>query len=59
MPTRYVSSVMFGGPELDVLFVTSICESHFGEPERDPLAGAVFAVHNLDVRGLPETRFAG
>ncbi len=57
MPTRYVSAAMFGGEALDVLFVTSIKESHFGEPDRDPLAGALFAVHGLGVRGVPEVRF--
>jgi hypothetical protein len=30
-----------------------------GEAETQPLAGALFAIHNVGARGLPEPRFAG
>jgi sugar lactone lactonase YvrE len=57
-PVRFPSSVNFGGPQLDVLYITSISKSlRFDAPE--PEAGGVFAVHGLGVRGLAEPRFAG
>jgi len=57
MPVRRVSSVMFGGPDLDILFVTSIGIDV--PPPDNPGTGNLFAVHGLGVRGLPEPRFAG
>jgi L-arabinonolactonase len=59
MPVRFVSSVMFGGRDLDILYVTSISQTLSGKPSRDPAAGGLFAIHDLGVRGLPESRFAG
>ncbi|MFJ6453907.1 SMP-30/gluconolactonase/LRE family protein [Paenarthrobacter sp. NPDC091669] len=58
MPVRKVTSVMFGGPNLDTLFVTSMGRSPKPQfPEDGPLRGAVFAVEGLGVRGLPAYRF--
>jgi len=51
VPVTNPTSVMFGGPDLDVLFVTS----HGGGARR--LDGAVLAVAGLGVRGVPERRF--
>lgn len=64
MPVKLVSSVAFGGPELDRLFVTSIAHDVAGaaqgaEAAHEPLAGAVFVVDGLDTRGIAEPRFAG
>lgn len=59
MPVRNVTSVMFGGPQLDILFVTSMAKPLRGVPTTQSDAGAVFAIHGLGVQGLPETRFAG
>lgn len=59
MPVRNVTSVMFGGRDLDVLYVTSMGRPFRGLPQREPHAGCVFAVHGLGVRGLPEPRFGG
>jgi sugar lactone lactonase YvrE len=45
----------FGGPGLDVLYLTSISDSGTGRAtSTDPRAGGLFAVRNLGVRGLPE-----
>lgn len=45
----------FGGPNLDVLYVTSISDSGTRRATSDdPRAGGLFAVRNLGVRGLPE-----
>jgi L-arabinonolactonase len=57
MPMRYPASVSFGGPGLDVLFVTSISASHrLTAPE--PEAGGLFAITGLGVTGLAEPMIA-
>ncbi|QPF89334.1 SMP-30/gluconolactonase/LRE family protein [Bradyrhizobium commune] len=56
MPTRHPTSVTFGGPNLDVLYVTSISRSH-ALADDHPDAGGLFAVEGLGVRGLPAHRF--
>jgi sugar lactone lactonase YvrE len=56
MPIRHPTSVSFGGPDLDVLYVTSISRSHaLGDDHPD--AGGLFAVEGVGVRGLPAHRF--
>jgi L-arabinonolactonase len=57
LPSLKVTSLMFGGPELDILYVTSMAMNGF--PEDRPCDGSLFAVHGLGVRGLPEHRFGG
>mgnify|MGYP001046783198 FL=1 len=60
MPVRKVTSVMFGGPELDVLYVTSMAKPPLPRFPGDPvLRGSLFAIHGLGIRGVPEPRFAG
>lgn len=60
MPVKKVTSVNFGGPELDVLYVTSMAKPPLPRFPADPQPrGALFAVHGLGVRGVPEPRFAG
>jgi sugar lactone lactonase YvrE len=65
---------MFGGPNLDILYVTTMGKPTVGFLEfaksksvppgksmhpGDPGLGALFAVYGLGVKGLPEPRFAG
>lgn len=53
IPTMYVTSVAFGGPNLEDLYVTTsrkASEIHF---ENKPAAGAVFKVTGTGSRGLP------
>lgn len=57
-PVKLVSSVMFGGPQLDRLYVTTIEEGALGEPSEEG-AGYVYVVEGLDARGLPESRYVG
>jgi sugar lactone lactonase YvrE len=59
MPIDSPTSVMFGGPDLDILFVTSAGAAPVPGHEAPlrPLGGSVFAVRGLGVRGLPERRF--
>ena len=60
MPVKKVTSVMFGGPNLDVLFVTSMARKPLPQfPDDGVLRGSVFAIHDLGVRGIPEPRFGG
>ncbi len=58
-PGCIVSSVMFGGSNLDVLFVTTT-RVGLGEPDpTDENAGALLALHGLGACGLPEPYFSG
>lgn len=53
LPVRHPTSVNFGGPALDVLFVTSISASHrLHDPS--PGAGGVFAITGLGAQGIAE-----
>jgi gluconolactonase len=53
IPASRVTSVTFGGTDLDILYVTT---SRLGlsdeEQEQQPLAGSVFAVSGLGVSAL-------
>jgi len=58
VPVRHPTSLSFGGPGLDVLFVTSISASHrLADPS--PGAGGLFAVTGLGARGLAEPLIGG
>ena len=52
LPISKPTKPMFGGPDLDVLFVTSIGGS-------SDLDGGLFAITGLGVAGVPQTKFAG
>lgn len=58
LPVRHPTMCSFGGPKLDVLYVTTatafLAE---GEAAAQPLAGSLFAIHGLGVRGLPEPSY--
>jgi L-arabinonolactonase len=73
-PVATLTSAMFGGPNLDILFVTTMGKLSVGGLEfiktnpvpagksvlpSDPGVGALYAVYGLGVKGLPEPRFAG
>lgn len=58
MPVKKVTSVMFGGPDLDLLYVTSMAKPPLPHlPEDGPLGGSLFVIRDLGVRGIPEPRF--
>lgn len=60
MPVKKVTSVQFGGPNLDVLYVTSMSKPPLPRFPGDPVQrGSVFAVTGLGVQGVPEPRFGG
>lgn len=58
-PVRNLTSLMFGGPGLDILFVTTMGRPMRGIAPTEPGAGGLFAIHGLGVNGLPEPRFGG
>lgn len=60
MPVKHPTMCVFGGDNLDTLYVTSAA-SMLSETERAaaPQAGALFAIHGLGTKGLPEPTFAG
>jgi len=59
LPVRRVSSLCFGGPDLDTLYITT-ARRRMGDKElaQQPLAGNVLAVRP-GVKGLAEPEFAG
>jgi L-arabinonolactonase len=59
LPVSFPSSVMFGGADLDTIFVTSINGTLAGRTSSEPEAGALYAVSGLGIKGLPEPRFKG
>lgn len=60
MPVTRPTSCAFGGPELDILFVTSASVG-LGDDARahQPDAGRLFSVSGLGVRGLPCNPYRG
>ena len=60
LPVDYATSVIFGGPDLDIAYVTSMARTVPGRgAPLEQEAGGVFAVHGLGVTGVPEPRYAG
>ncbi len=67
MPVRNITSVMFGGPELDEIYVTSMARvKHPAVHDRFEVdlkpqfgAGALFRITGLGIRGVAEPRFGG
>ncbi len=62
LPIWKPTSLIFGGPDLDVIFVTTMANPEGnvppGTPVDGPLGGSVLAVEGLGVKGLAEPRFA-
>lgn len=60
MPVKKVTSVQFGGPDMDVLYVTSMAKPPLPRfPGDGVLRGSLFAITGLGVSGIPEPRFGG
>lgn len=57
MPVACPTSLCFGGPDLDVLYVTTMNMPTVAKAS--PHDGALFAIHGTGARGLPQRRFAG
>jgi sugar lactone lactonase YvrE len=65
VPVRLASSVTFGGPDLDRLYVTTIAHDVVAaaaggdQPAPEPGAGSVFVIEGLGACGQAEPRYAG
>ncbi len=69
IPCKTITSAMFGGENLDIIYLTSMGNTDFLGPEGrrlfgeaakpQPHGGGIFAVSGTGATGLPETRFAG
>lgn len=64
MPVKLVSSVAFGGPAFDQLYVTTIAhdvihKAQGGKKDGDELGGSLFVIEGLNARGRAEPQFAG
>jgi len=59
LPVRWIASLTFGGDNHEVLYVTTIGGEYDGARDDSPAAGGLFAIRDLDIQGLEETRFAG
>jgi L-arabinonolactonase len=60
LPVSHPTMCNFGGPNLDVLYVTSgTVFLNEEERARQPLAGALFEIHGLGVTGVAEPLFGG
>ncbi|HZT64055.1 MAG TPA: SMP-30/gluconolactonase/LRE family protein [Burkholderiales bacterium] len=67
MPVRNITSVIFGGDKLDEIYVTSMARvKHPAKHDRFAkeakpqfLAGSLFRITGLGIKGVPEPRFAG
>ena len=58
MPVKLTASVMFGGPNLDQLYVTTIDPALLGRPTGEG-DGETRVIEGLGARGIPEPRYAG
>lgn len=67
MPVKNITSLIFGGPKLDEIYVTSMARvrhpathAHFAQQQLPQFgAGSLFRIRGLGIQGLPEPRFAG
>ncbi len=67
MPVRNITSVAFGGDKLDEIYVTSMArvkhpavhDRFAREIKPQFLAGGLFRITGLGIKGVPEPRFAG
>jgi len=59
LPVQWVASLTFGGDDHEVLYVTTIGGEYDGARDASAQAGGLYAIHDLGIQGLAETRFAG
>lgn len=56
LPTSHPTSVAFGGPNFDILYVTTIGAHVLGIEPTGELAGALLTIEGLESQGLASTR---
>ena len=67
MPVKNITSINFGGPNLDEIYVTSMARvshpathEHFEKQVKPQIgAGSLFRIKGLGIRGVEEPRFGG
>lgn len=59
LPGQVVTSVMFGGPELDRIFATTLGAPAYGTRPQHPDAGRLLEIADSGFRGRPEPCFKG
>lgn len=67
MPVKNITSLIFGGPKLDEIYVTSMARvrhpaahEHFAKQVKPQFgAGSLFRIRGLGITGVPEPRFGG
>lgn len=59
LPVFSSTSIAFGGPNLDIAFVTSMARPFAGRYPLEKEAGMLFAISGLGATGIAETPFAG
>ena len=59
LPGQVVSSLTFGGPELDTIFATTVAAEVHGAVPRHPDAGRLLVIEDSGFRGRPEPCFKG
>jgi sugar lactone lactonase YvrE len=59
LPVENATSVIFGGPNLDIAYVTSMARDVKRVSQREREAGGCSRVYGPGVRGIPEPRFRG
>jgi L-arabinonolactonase len=59
VPVAMPTSVAFGGPDLDRLYVTTADTAALFGRDDDPNGGKTFVIDGLNVRGIAETRCTG
>lgn len=58
VPIKRVTGAMFGGPKLDIVYVTSMAKPPLPRFPGDGVQrGSLFAIRDLGIRGVPEPRF--
>ena len=59
IPGQLVSSVMFGGPDLDLIYVTTVGGEVLGDRAKGELPGRTLVIEDSGFQGRPEPRFKG
>ena len=59
VPGQVVTSVMFGGPELEQIYLTTLGTDYYGASARGEQAGMLLVIDDSGYRGRAEPRFRG
>ena len=59
VPAKKTTSIAFGGPDMDWIYITSMKDPALPDDPADPESGSVYLVTGAGIKGIPEPRFAG